>query len=106
MKPAAEKLAVYLQTVSLQVPCVPVLHNADVMSHNSAGDIKDVLVRQLYQPVRWAETVRALAAAGVTHVAECGPGKVLAGLNKRIVAEIQGLALTDAAALEQAKNIG
>jgi len=55
--------------------------------------------------VRWVETVQALAAAGVTHVAECGPGKVLAGLNKRIVAEIQGLALTDAAALEQAKSI-
>lgn len=106
MKPAAEKLAAYLQAVNLQVPSVPVLHNADVKSHSTAAEIKDALVRQLYQPVRWAETVRELAAAGVTHVAECGPGKVLAGLNKRIVAEIQSLALTDTAALEQAKNIG
>ncbi len=105
MKPAAEKLAIYLQTVSMQMPQVPVLHNADVKSYSSAAEIKDALVRQLYMPVRWVETVQALAAAGVTHVAECGPGKVLAGLNKRIVSELQGLALTDAAALEQAKSI-
>lgn len=105
MKPAAEKLAAYLQSVAMQIPQVPVLHNADVKSYSSAAEIKDALVRQLYMPVRWVETVQALAAAGVTHVAECGPGKVLAGLNKRIVAELQGLALTDAAALEQAKSI-
>ena len=82
------------------------LHNADVKSYSSEAEIKDALVRQLYQPVRWVETIQALAAAGVTHVAECGPGKVLAGLNKRIVAEMQGLALTDVAALEQAKSLG
>ena len=105
MKPAAEKLAQYLQAVKLNAPQVAVLHNADVKSYSSAAEIKDALVRQLYQPVRWVETIQALAAAGVTHVAECGPGKVLAGLNKRIMAEIQGLALTDAAALEQAKSI-
>jgi len=105
MKPAAEKLAIYLQSVKLNTPQVPVLHNADVRSYNGEAEIKDALVRQLYQPVRWVETIQALAAAGVTHVAECGPGKVLAGLNKRIVAELQGLALTDAAALEQAKSI-
>lgn len=105
MKPAAEKLALYLQSVKLNVPQVAVLHNADVKSYSSAAEIRDALVRQLYQPVRWVETIQALAAAGVTHVAECGPGKVLAGLNKRIVAELQGLALTDAAALEQAKSL-
>ena len=55
------------------------LHNADVKSYSSEAEIKDALVRQLYQPVRWVETIQALAAAGVTHVAECGPGKVLAG---------------------------
>jgi [acyl-carrier-protein] S-malonyltransferase len=104
MKPAAEKLAIYLQSVTMQAPQVPVLHNADVRSYSGATEIKDALVRQLYMPVRWVETVQALAAAGVTHVAECGPGKVLAGLNKRIVADLQGLALTDAAALEQAKS--
>jgi len=106
MKPAAEKLALYLQSVKLNVPQVAVLHNADVKSYSSEAEIKDALVRQLYQPVRWVETIQALAAAGVTHVAECGPGKVLAGLNKRIVAEMQGLALTDVAALEQAKSLG
>jgi [acyl-carrier-protein] S-malonyltransferase len=105
MKPAAEKLAIYLQTVAMQMPQVPVLHNADVRSYSGAAEIKDALVRQLYMPVRWVETVQALAAAGVTHVAECGPGKVLAGLNKRIVSELQGLALTDATALEQARSI-
>jgi len=105
MKPAAEKLAHYLQAVKFCVPQVAVLHNADVKSYSSEAEIRDALVRQLYQPVRWVETIQALAAAGVTHVAECGPGKVLAGLNKRIVAELQGLALTDAAALEQAKSI-
>lgn len=105
MKPAAAKLAEYLQSVAVKVPQVPVLHNADVKSYSGAAEIKDALVRQLYMPVRWVETVQALAAAGVTHVAECGPGKVLTGLNKRIVAELQGLALTDAAALEQAKSI-
>lgn len=105
MKPAAEKLAVYLQSVAMQTPQVPVLHNADVKNYSGAAEIKDALVRQLYMPVRWVETVQALAAAGVTHVAECGPGKVLTGLNKRIVAELQGLALIDVAALEQAKSI-
>lgn len=105
MKPAAEKLAVYLQSVAMQTPQVPVLHNADVKNYSGAAEIKDALVRQLYMPVRWVETVQAMAAAGVTHVAECGPGKVLTGLNKRIVAELQGLALIDVAALEQAKSI-
>ena len=105
MKPAAEKLAAYLRAVKLNAPQVPVLHNADVKSYSNEAEIKDALVRQLYQPVRWVETVQALGAAGVTHVAECGPGKVLAGMTKRIVAEMQGLALTDVAALEQAKTI-
>ena len=84
---------------------MPVLHNADVKSYAAAADIKDALARQLYQPVRWSETIRALAAAGVTQVAECGPGKVLAGLNKRIAADLQSLALTDAAAL-QGQSVG
>lgn len=106
MKPAAEKLATYLQSIRLQAPIVPVLHNADVKSHAGEAEIRDALVRQLYQPVRWVETVQALAAAGVTHAVECGPGKVLAGMTKRIVADMQGLALTDAAALEHAKSQG
>ncbi|MDD5404019.1 MAG: ACP S-malonyltransferase [Sulfuricella sp.] len=106
MKPAAEKLAIYLQSVKMNAPRVTVLHNADVKSHDSEAEIRDALVHQLHQPVRWVETIQALAAGGVTHIVECGPGKVLAGLNKRIVAELQSLALTDAAALEQAKSLG
>lgn len=106
MKPAAEKLAIYLQSVKMNAPRVTVLHNADVKSHDSEAEIRDALVYQLHQPVRWVETIQALAAGGVTHIVECGPGKVLAGLNKRIVAELQSLALTDAAALEQAKSLG
>ena len=104
MKPAAEKLAAYLQDVRIQAPAVPVLHNADVRSYSQASEIKDALARQLYQPVRWVETVQALATAGVTKIAECGPGKVLAGLNKRIVSDMLSIALTDAAALQQLKN--
>ncbi|MDP2829186.1 MAG: ACP S-malonyltransferase [Sulfuricellaceae bacterium] len=104
MKPAAEKLAAYLQDVKMQTPAIPVLHNADVRSYSQASEIKDALARQLYQPVRWVETVQALAAAGVTQIAECGPGKVLAGLNKRIVSDMLSIALTDAAALQQLKN--
>jgi len=102
MHPAAEKLTAYLQSVTINTPVIGVLHNADVASHASGDAIKDALVRQLFSPVRWVETVRQFAAQGISHVAECGPGKVLAGLNKRIDGNLQSLALTDAAALEQA----
>lgn len=93
MKPAAEKLAEYLKSVTVSVPQIPVLHNADVVAYNDGEKIKDALVRQLYSPVRWVETVQAIAALGVTQSAECGPGKVLAGLTKRIVAEFPCVAL-------------
>jgi [acyl-carrier-protein] S-malonyltransferase len=85
MKPAAEKLAEYLKNVTINTPIIPVLHNADVASYNDSAKIKDALVRQLYSPVRWVEAVQAIYAQGVTNSAECGPGKVLAGLTKRIV---------------------
>jgi len=104
MKPAAEKLAVYLTKISLNTPSVPVLHNADVVAYNDPEKIKDALVRQLYSPVRWVETVTALAADGVEFAAECGPGKVLAGLNKRIAANLRCVALTGAEALDEALN--
>ncbi|MGL6041580.1 MAG: ACP S-malonyltransferase [Deefgea sp.] len=104
MKPAAEKLAAKLASVQINTPIVPVLHNADVAAYKDAEQIRDALVRQLYQPVRWVETVQKMAADGVTIVAECGPGKVLAGLNKRISADVQGLALLDAASIEQLKS--
>ncbi len=94
MRPAAENLAEYLKNVTINSPQIPVLHNADVVSYNDADKIKDALVRQLYSPVRWAETVRTIAAQGIINSAECGPGKVLAGLTKRIVADLPCTALT------------
>ena len=103
MKPAAEQLRAYLQDVSLGAAKMPVLHNADVASHETADAIKDALVRQLYSPVRWVETVQAIHAMGVTHSAECGPGKVLAGLAKRIVADLPCIALTSQEALAEAQ---
>ena len=93
MRPAAEKLAEYLKNVTINTPQIQVIHNADIVSYNNAEQIKDALVRQLYSPVRWVETVRGIAAQGVTSSAECGPGKVLAGLTKRIVAELPCVAL-------------
>ena len=93
MRPAAEKLAEYLKNVSINTPQIPVIHNADIVSYHNAEQIKDALVRQLYSPVRWVETVQAIAAQGVNSSAECGPGKVLAGLTKRIVAELPCTAL-------------
>lgn len=102
MKPAAETLRVALARVEVKAPTIPVLHNADVASHADPEAIRDALARQLYSPVRWVETVQAMAAQGVQLVAECGPGKVLAGLNKRIVEGVVGVALVDAAALADA----
>jgi len=104
MQPAATKLQEYLKSVAVNVPQIPVLHNADVAAYSDADKIKDALVRQLYNPVRWVETVHAIAAQGVTQSAECGPGKVLAGLTKRIVAELPCVALTSNEALLEFKN--
>jgi len=104
MKPAAVKLAEYLKNVTVNTPHIPVLHNADVAAYNDSDKIKDALVRQLYSPVRWVETVQTIAAHGVTQTAECGPGKVLAGLTKRIVAELPCVALTSNDALVELKN--
>lgn len=104
MKPAADQLAAYLANVAITAPQVPVLHNADVAAYSDADKIKDALVRQLHSPVRWVETVQAIAAQDISHAAECGPGKVLAGLNKRIVAEMTCFALTGTDAVAEAKN--
>ena len=99
MKPAAEKLRAALSAVEVKTPTVAVLHNADVVSHGDPDAVRDALARQLYSPVRWVETVQAMSAQGIQLVAECGPGKVLAGLNKRIVDGMPGVAIADAAAL-------
>jgi len=101
MQPAAERLKAYLQDVTFNPPCIPVVNNVDVDSYADPARIRDALVRQAYNPVRWVETVRAFAAQGVTHVAECGPGKVLAGMTKRIENRLESLALVDRASIEQ-----
>lgn len=99
LKGAAEQLREYLAGVAVQVPLVPVLHNADVAAYNDAASIRDALVRQLYSPVRWVETVLEFGKQGITHNVECAPGKVLAGLNKRIDKNQQASAINDGAAL-------
>jgi [acyl-carrier-protein] S-malonyltransferase len=102
MRPAGEKLGLYLEKVPLLQMGIPVVNNVDVRIESDPGKIKDALVRQAASPVRWVETIRAMAAQGVTHVVECGPGKVLAGLVKRIDPNLQGIAAADRASLEQA----
>lgn len=84
MKPAADRLAEMLQTITIKTPNISVIQNADVKSYQNAADIREALVRQLYMPVRWVETVQQLINQQMTLAMECGPGKVLAGLNKRI----------------------
>ena len=104
MHPAALKLAEYLKNVTINTPQIPVIHNADVVSYNESEKIKDALVRQLYSPVRWVETVQAIHAQGIINSAECGPGKVLAGLTKRIIAELPCSALTSNEAIQDYIN--
>ena len=99
LKGAAEKLRDYLANVTVQAPVIPVLHNADVKSYADGASIRDALVRQLYSPVRWVETVLEFGKQGITHNVECAPGKVLAGLNKRIDTNQQAVAINDGAAL-------
>jgi [acyl-carrier-protein] S-malonyltransferase len=102
MRPAAERMEERLKAVKIGTSNVPVLHNADVKSADSADGVRDALVRQLYQPVRWVDTIRAIVSAGATHIVECGPGKVLAGLNKRIAPETQTFSFGDEAAFKEA----
>jgi len=105
LKGAAQQLRDYLGNVTVQAPAIPVLHNADVKSYSDGAAIKDALVRQLYSPVRWVETVLEFGKQGITHNVECAPGKVLAGLNKRIATNQQALAINDGAALTLALTI-
>lgn len=102
MRPAAERLAERLATVTVNAPRIPVLHNADVEAYTEAAAIRAALVRQLHQPVRWVETIKAMSAQGVTTVLECGPGKVLAGLIKRIDATLIAMPVYDTVTLQQA----
>lgn len=101
LKPAADRLRERLQSVAFRAPEIAVVNNVDVAMVTDPAQIKDALARQACNPVRWVETVRAFAAQGVTHVVECGPGRVLAGLTKRIEGGLQGFAVTDPASLQQ-----
>lgn len=99
LKGAAEQLREYLAGVAVKAPVIPVLHNADVAAYVDGDKIRDALVRQLYSPVRWVETVLEFGKRGVTHNVECAPGRVLGGLNKRIDTHQQVSAINDGAAL-------
>ena len=101
MQSAAERLAQYLESVPVTPPTIPVLQNADVMSFDDPAKIKAALVKQLHRPVRWVESIQKMAQEGVQLAAECGPGKVLVGLNKRIAADMKQYALGDKAAIEK-----
>jgi [acyl-carrier-protein] S-malonyltransferase len=102
LKPVADRLASYLDRIHMSVPRVPVVNNVDVAVENEPQRIKQALARQASNPVRWVEVVRRIAGEGISHVAECGPGKVLAGLTRRIDGSLQGYTITDPRSLEQA----
>ena len=105
MKPAAEKLRLALADTAFAVPQIPVVNNVDVLVRHDVDAIRDALYRQAFSAVRWVESVQALKALGITHIVESGPGKVLAGLTKRIDAELTGLALFDLTTLTETREI-
>ncbi len=105
MAPAAARLGVALAKIAVSVPRIPVIHNVDAKSRDNSEGIRKALVTQADHPVRWVECVKEMAARGVTHVFECGPGKVLAPLTKRIAEGLHGLALADRAALESGARL-
>lgn len=102
LRGAAELLRLRLNGVTMRAPSIPVLHNADVKNYMDVPSIKDALVRQLYSPVRWVETVQCFGQQCITHNVECAPGKVLMSLNKRIDTNQQALALSDGDTLKSA----
>ncbi|MEZ2685244.1 ACP S-malonyltransferase [Proteus vulgaris] len=102
MKPAADKLAIALQEIEFKQPEIQVVNNVDVKAQTDANAIRDALVRQLYNPVRWTETVELIAEKGITQLLEIGPGKVLTGLTKRISKEMNAAAVNDIASLDVA----
>lgn len=104
LQPAAEVLAAALETIPLVTPAIPLINNVDVASPADPRAIKEALVRQSWHAVRWVETIQLMKQQGVTHVIECGPGKVLAGLVKRIDRDLVALSINDPASLEAALN--
>ena len=105
MKPAAERLKAALDQIELAAPRIPVVNNVDVAVESEPARIRDALVRQAAAPVRWVECVQALQARGVTHIIECGPGKVLTGMAKRIAPELNAAALYDPATLAEVRAL-
>jgi [acyl-carrier-protein] S-malonyltransferase len=102
MRPAADQLKSCLAKVAVAAPKIAVVNNVDVAIEDQPDRIRDALVRQAASPVRWVETIRRMVDAGVTHIVECGPGKVLAGMTKRIAPDVKSLAAADRASLEEA----
>jgi len=105
MKPAAFRLKEKLEATAFAAPHIPVLNNIDVAVEHDANRIRDALYRQAFGPVRWVECVQAMGARGLMTLVECGPGKVLAGMTKRINPEMQGMALLDSASLAEVKTV-
>jgi len=101
LRDAGERFAAHLQQVSVRAPAIPVIQNADRTAHTDPAAIRSALGRQLYSPVPWTATVGDMVAQGVSRIVECGPGKVLTGLNKRIAGEAECLALSDRATFDQ-----
>jgi len=100
MKPAADELADYLKDVTINTPKVQVIHNVDAKSHEKPDDIRDALVRQLYNPVRWKQTIQIITD-GADVIVECGPGKVLGGLTRRINTEVKSFSLDSMASMQK-----
>jgi [acyl-carrier-protein] S-malonyltransferase len=105
MKPAAERLRERLVSIQIATPQIPVVNNIDVAVQTDADAIRDALYRQAFGPVRWVELVQALKSRGLTHIIECGPGKVLAGMAKRIDADLTSATVLDPASLADAKGL-
>jgi [acyl-carrier-protein] S-malonyltransferase len=105
MQPAAEALKARLAELTLASPRIPLINNVDVAQISDPAAIRDALVRQAASPVRWVETMQAMQSAGVSHVFECGPGKVLSGLVKRCVDSLSGGAMNDLAAMDAALTV-
>ena len=104
MHPAAQQMAERLQQTDVRRPLIPVIHNTHVQAESDPQAIRNALVRQIESPVRWVETIQKMAADGVTRIVECGPGKVLTGLNKRIVKTVETLPVFDPVTLREALN--
>jgi len=102
MRPAAEALAEHLASIEISAPGIPILHNVDMATHDQAESIRQILSEQMYSPVRWTGTIRQMIAADIDRIAECGPGRVLCGLGRRINRETDWIALEDPEALAAA----